>query len=46
MFVSDFTILVLAKAGGKKAATSLTAVMLEPEGVNPDPMRAQDQTLL
>lgn len=45
MFVSDFTILVLAKAGGEKAATSLMAVMLEPEGVNPDPMRAQDQTM-
>lgn len=45
MFVSDFTISVLAKAEGKKAATSLMAVLLEAEGVSPDPTRGQDQTL-
>lgn len=45
VFVSDFTISVLAKAAGKKAATSLMAVMLEADGVSPDPTRAQDQTL-
>lgn len=43
MFASDFTIPVLTKGGGKKAATNLMAATLESQGVSPDPAGVQDQ---
>lgn len=45
MFVPEFTISVLVKVGGKRAATSLMAAMPEAKRVSPEPTRAQAQTL-
>lgn len=45
VFASDFTIPVLTKGGGKKAAMSLMAAIHKSQGVSPNSVGVQDWTL-